>query len=99
MVSPYKVPVFGTLDPGLWRSFGGEADVMSRDCFVDKGARLIFVLNSLGVGGSESKVIKTVNALVRSGCSAEIAFLNPPETLKASVDPAVRVSALRRRGK
>jgi glycosyltransferase involved in cell wall biosynthesis len=61
------------------------------------GSRLVFVLNSLGVGGSESKVVRIVNALVRSGCGAEIAYLNPPETLSKRIDRSVPVTALGRR--
>lgn len=60
---------------------------------------MLFVLNSLSVGGSETKIVKIANALAHSGVRVEIAYLNPPETLLDQVDPAVSVTNLRRRGK
>jgi glycosyltransferase involved in cell wall biosynthesis len=60
---------------------------------------LLFVLNSLGVGGSEIKIIKVANALVRSGTAVELAYLNPVETSLSMIDPAVPVTCLDRRGK
>jgi len=60
---------------------------------------LLFVLNTLAVGGSESKTVRIANALVKSGTSAEIAYLNPPETLRTRIDSSVSTTHLERRGK
>lgn len=60
---------------------------------------MLFVLNSLAVGGSETKIIKVANALAKTGVKVEIAYLNPPETGLEKVDSAVPVTNLRRRGK
>ena len=66
---------------------------------MQKERELLFVLNSLIAEGSEVKVVRTVNALVGSGVRAEIAHLNPPETLRPQVHSDVLVTNLRRRGK
>ena len=60
---------------------------------------LLFVLNSLEVGGSEIKIIKVANALAHSGVHVELAYLNPLETAKGMVDSSVPVTFLDRRGK
>ena len=60
---------------------------------------MLFVLNSLTVGGSETKIIRVANALASSGDRAELAYLNPPESALARIDPAVSVTNLHRRGK
>jgi len=66
---------------------------------MQKERELLFVLNSLAVGGSEVKVVRTVNALVGSGVRAQIAYLGFPETLRSQVHSDVIVTNLRRRGK
>jgi len=60
---------------------------------------LLFVLNSITVGGSELKIIKVANALACSGTAVELAYLNPIETSLGMIDPAVPVTFLDRRGK
>lgn len=59
----------------------------------------IFVLNSLNVGGSETKIVRLVNALRRRGISAGIAHLNDSRALLPSIDHGVPVWHLERRGK
>lgn len=61
--------------------------------------RALFVLNSLNVGGSETKVVRLVNALHRRNVPAGIAYLNAPRQLLPSIDPSVPVWHLGRRGK
>ena len=60
---------------------------------------ILFVLSTLEVGGSESKIVGVANALSQSGTHAEIAYLNPPDTLIGRIDPTVRITHLERRGK
>jgi len=61
--------------------------------------RVLFVTSTLEVGGSETKIVKIANALAKSGYSAAIAYLNPPDTLLEKIDPDVPVTCLRRQGK
>lgn len=57
------------------------------------------MLSTLGVGGSESKIVRIANALGNSPLGAEIAYLNTPNTLLPKIDHAVAVTCLYRRGK
>lgn len=66
---------------------------------MSKDSNVLFVSGTLGVGGSETKIVKIANALARSGYSAAIAYLNPPETLLEKINPNVPVTHLHRRGK
>lgn len=59
---------------------------------------MLFVLNCLGVGGSEIKIIKTANALSGAGIPVELAYLNKPDTSLGTVSPRVAVTNLRRHG-
>jgi L-malate glycosyltransferase len=60
---------------------------------------MVFLLSTLGIGGSESKTVRLVNALVSGGIDAKIAYLSLPDTLIDRVDPAVQANHLDRRGK
>jgi glycosyltransferase involved in cell wall biosynthesis len=60
---------------------------------------VLFLLNSLTLGGSETKNVRMANALAERGADVTIAYLNPPEQLLAEIEPNVRVIHLRRRGK
>lgn len=61
--------------------------------------RGLFVLNSLRVGGSESKVVRVANALRREGVVTGLVSLNDVGELATAVDPGVPVWCLHRRGK
>ncbi len=58
---------------------------------------VLFLLNSLTIGGSEKKTVAVANALSRKGWAVHIAYLNPPHTLADSVDCNVGVIWLKRR--
>lgn len=60
---------------------------------------LLFVVSTLEVGGSETKIVRIANALTSSGTNAEIAYLNPPDTLLGRIHAAVPTTHLERRGK
>jgi glycosyltransferase involved in cell wall biosynthesis len=59
----------------------------------------LFVLNSLAVGGSETKIVRVANGLLARGITAGIAYLKAPHDLRDSVEPRVPVAHLERRGK
>jgi glycosyltransferase involved in cell wall biosynthesis len=60
---------------------------------------MLFVLNSLSIGGSELKIIRVANALAESGTRVSLAYLNAPETALPMVHPAVSNTHLNRSGK
>ncbi len=64
-----------------------------------KWLRALFVLNSLNMGGSETKIVRLVNALYQRGVQTGIAYLCEPGALRALVDPDLPVWHLERRGK
>jgi glycosyltransferase involved in cell wall biosynthesis len=59
----------------------------------------LFVLNSLRIGGSETKVVRILNGMLRNGVRAGIACLDVSDQLLNALDPAVPVWHLERRGK
>ena len=61
--------------------------------------RLIFLLNSLEIGGSETKIVRVANALAQSGRQVALAYLDQRADLLPHVDPLVQVTCLQRRGK
>lgn len=63
------------------------------------GVRALFVLASLSVGGSETKIVRVANALLRRGVQTGVAYLNGPDDLLKSLDPDVPRWHLQRRGK
>ncbi|HEY2590161.1 MAG TPA: WecB/TagA/CpsF family glycosyltransferase, partial [Steroidobacteraceae bacterium] len=54
---------------------------------------------SLGVGGSEVKIVRLANALAERGQAVTIGYLSPPTRLLGSISPRVAVVHLGRRGK
>jgi glycosyltransferase involved in cell wall biosynthesis len=60
---------------------------------------VLFVLNSLALGGSERKVVRIANQLRGRGIRAGIASLNEPHTLARELDNNVPWWRLGRRGK
>ena len=59
----------------------------------------IFLLGTLGVGGSERKFVRLANALAGRGRPVHLTWLGGPETLLDEIEPGVAVLPLRRRGK
>ena len=60
---------------------------------------VLVLLNSLTIGGSETKSVRMANALAERGSDVTVAYLNPPEQLRGEISPLVRVVHLRRSGK
>jgi glycosyltransferase involved in cell wall biosynthesis/SAM-dependent methyltransferase len=60
---------------------------------------VLFVLNSLALGGSERKIVRVANQLRARGVKAGIASLNEPHTLARYLDNTVPWWRLGRRGK
>ena len=61
--------------------------------------RALFVLSSLSVGGSETKIVRVVNELLRRSVPTGIVYLNAPHDLRSAIAPAIQVWHLQRRGK
>jgi glycosyltransferase involved in cell wall biosynthesis len=70
---------------------------MSATVRAEEGS-VLFLLNSLTIGGSERKTVRLVNSLAAHQKRVVVAYLNGPHTLRANVDPGVAVHHLRRRG-
>lgn len=87
--------------PRLHGEIGGAQSEKSAGEHLHRLSRMraLFVLATLGVGGSETKTVRIVNALAARGARAGVAYLNPPEDLRAALDPAAPVWDLERRGK
>jgi glycosyltransferase involved in cell wall biosynthesis len=62
-------------------------------------ARILFLLGSLSIGGSERKIIRLANALAKGGDYVCIAYLNGPESLRTEIDAGIHVVHLQRHGK
>jgi glycosyltransferase involved in cell wall biosynthesis len=60
---------------------------------------VLFVLNSLGVGGSECKIARMANRLKEDGVQVTLACLNGPYTLEPTVRRDVPLHKVERRGK
>jgi glycosyltransferase involved in cell wall biosynthesis len=60
---------------------------------------VLFLLNTLEIGGSESKIVRLANSLAERGLKVAVAYLNDPETLKPDVSSQVTLIDLERRGK
>jgi len=60
---------------------------------------VLFVLNALGIGGSERKTVNVVNALHCRGQNVHLAYLDPRIPLLKMIDRRVPVTFLRRQGK
>lgn len=63
------------------------------------GLDVLFVLNSLAVGGSESKVVRLVNSLFAQGVQGGVAYLNGPYSLLKQINPDIPAWYLSRKGK
>lgn len=60
---------------------------------------VLFVLNNLAVGGSETKVVRLANALGARGMRIGVAYLNEPTTLLTDITPGVVTFHLARQGR
>lgn len=60
---------------------------------------VLFVLNSLAVGGSERKILRMANRLQEEGVQVSLACLNGPYTIESSLRRDVPLAKLERRGK
>lgn len=60
---------------------------------------VLFLVNSLTMGGSERKTVRLANALAAGNRDVAVAYLGPPESLLPEVHPTVAALNLGRRGK
>lgn len=60
---------------------------------------VLFVLNNLGVGGSEKKVVRLANALSARDMRVGVAYLNEPATLLKDISENVATFFLSRQGR
>lgn len=60
---------------------------------------VLFVLNNLGVGGSEKKVVRLANVLSTRGMRVGIAYLNEPTELLQEISESVATFFLSRQGR
>lgn len=60
---------------------------------------VLFVLNNLGIGGSERKIVRLANRLRDEGMLVSLACLNGPFTLAQGIRRDVPLARLERRGK
>lgn len=66
---------------------------------VGRGRNILFLLNTLHIGGSERKTVRLANALAGHGRQVTVAYLNEPQTLLAELDRGIEAINLRRTGK
>ena len=64
-----------------------------------KSAPVLFLIDTLVVGGSEKQTVAVSSELARRGRPVHIAYLNPPAPLAEWVDSRVPLVCLGRRGK
>ena len=73
---------------------------MSEDLRKDgHSGRVMFLMNTLTIGGSERKTVRIANALAKSGRKLTIAYLNAPHTLRDEILDSIDILYLNRRGK
>ncbi|HTU66042.1 MAG TPA: glycosyltransferase family 4 protein [Steroidobacteraceae bacterium] len=60
---------------------------------------VLFVLNNLGIGGSERKIVRLANRLKDEGVHVSLACLNGPYTIESGIRRDVPLNKLERRGK
>ncbi|HEY5760311.1 MAG TPA: glycosyltransferase [Steroidobacter sp.] len=76
-----------------------DREVSSRQSIGDDAMDVLFVLNNLAVGGSETKVVRLANALGARGMRVGLAYLNEPITLLKDIDSSVSTFFLSRQGR
>jgi glycosyltransferase involved in cell wall biosynthesis len=62
-------------------------------------AAALLLLNNLGIGGSERKIVRIANALRQAGHDIHLGYLNAPHTLRGNLDPDLPTVHLDRSGK
>jgi len=72
-----------------------EADMAS----VTTRPDALFLLNNLGIGGSERKIVRLVNRLKDEGVHVSLVSLNGPYTIEPGIRRDVPLSKLERKGK
>lgn len=63
------------------------------------GLDVLFVLNNLAVGGSETKVVRLANSLLARGVQVGVAYLNDPAPLLRDIQAGVLTWHLSRQGR
>lgn len=76
-----------------------DRDVASRRPAGGEAMDVLFVMNNLAVGGSETKVVRLANALSVRGMRVGVAYLNEPTTLLKNIDSSVSTFCLSRQGR
>jgi glycosyltransferase involved in cell wall biosynthesis len=64
-----------------------------------EGQPIAFVLGSLTVGGSETKIVRLANRLAEQGYQMHLLVIGPPYTLRDQIDSNVAVSCFDRKSK
>ncbi len=77
----------------------GQTDGRLNSPVAGVGRSILFLLSSLTVGGSEKKAVRIANALRAAGEDVQIAYLNPPTTLRSEIRNELQVTHLQRKGK
>jgi glycosyltransferase involved in cell wall biosynthesis len=75
-----------------------QADVAPRADARSQGVHVMYLLNSLALGGSETKIVQIANALADRGVRVGVAHLNLPNDLAGRLHPGIAVWCLQRRG-
>lgn len=60
---------------------------------------VLFLLNSLGIGGSERKTVRIVNKLHENGWNVHLCYLNNPDDLLSSVHTEIPIVFLNRKSR
>lgn len=76
-----------------------DREVTSRRSAGGDGMDVLFLLNNLAVGGSETKVVRLANALSARDMRVGVAYLNEPTTLLKNIDSSVATFSLSRQGR
>lgn len=76
-----------------------DRDISSRQPAGGDAMDVLFLLNNLAVGGSETKVVRLANALGARGMHVGLAYLNEPTTLLKNIDSGVSTFFLSRQGR
>jgi glycosyltransferase involved in cell wall biosynthesis len=81
-------------------TLAGVADPKAESqAITSTGPDALFVLNNLGIGGSERKIVRLANRLKEEGVRVELACLNGPFTIEQGVRRDIPLRRLERQGK